>query len=106
LGEEELVGGCVSKELQPSRGDASTETTESSFLTSPFPGWTSVGDVATESMSTKAARGGCHDQADVKWIVIKGLLRGVTDNDTPKGQPAPGWPIGRPGVGRPGVGRP
>ena len=43
--------------------------------------------------------GGCHDQADAKWIVIRGPLRG--HNDTPFGWPTPGWPIGQPGVGQP-----
>jgi hypothetical protein len=54
-----------------------------------------------------AARGGIEvpdkgefqGQADAKWIVIRGPLRG--HNDTPCRRPTPGWPIGRPGVGRP-----
>jgi hypothetical protein len=37
-----------------------------------------------------------HDQADAKWIVIRGLFRG--HNDTPFGPATPGRPIGRPGV--------
>jgi hypothetical protein len=42
-----------------------------------------------------------HDQADAKWIVIKGQLRG--HNDTPFGQPTatPSRTIARPVVGRP-----
>jgi ribosomal protein L21 len=40
-----------------------------------------------------------HDQGDVKWIVIRGQLRG--HNDTPFGWPTPGRPISRPGVRRP-----
>jgi hypothetical protein len=39
------------------------------------------------------------DQADAKWIVIRGPLGG--HNDTPYRQPTPGWPFSRLGVGRP-----
>jgi hypothetical protein len=43
--------------------------------------------------------GEIHDQADAKWIVIRGPSRGR--NDTPCGRPTPGRPIGCPGVGCP-----
>jgi hypothetical protein len=43
-------------------------------------------------------KGDGHDQADAKWILVGGLLRG--HNDTPCGRPTPGRPIRRPGVGR------
>jgi hypothetical protein len=39
------------------------------------------------------------DQADAKWIVIRGQLRG--HNDSPLGWRTPGRPISRHGVGRP-----
>jgi hypothetical protein len=45
--------------------------------------------------------GGCHDQADTEWIVIRGPLRGHTD--TPFRRPTPGRPIGRPGLATLGV---
>jgi hypothetical protein len=47
----------------------------------------------------KENKGEFHDQEDAKWIVIRGQLRG--HNDMPFRQPAPGWPIGRPGSGHP-----
>jgi sodium-dependent multivitamin transporter 6 len=40
-----------------------------------------------------------HDQADAKWIVIRGPLRG--HNDTSSERPTPGRPIGHPEVGCP-----
>ena len=43
--------------------------------------------------------GELHDQADAKWIVIRGLLKG--HNDMRCGRPTPGWPISCPGVGHP-----
>jgi hypothetical protein len=43
--------------------------------------------------------GGCHDQADAEWIVIRRPLR--SHNDMYFGRPTPGRPIGRPGVSRP-----
>jgi hypothetical protein len=42
----------------------------------------------------KSSTGEFHDQADAKWMVIRGPLRG--HSDTPCRQPTPGRKIGRP----------
>jgi hypothetical protein len=56
---------------------------------------------AIEAALTRAKqeKGGCHDQADAEWIVIRRPLKG--HNDMPYGRPTTGRPIGRPGVGYP-----
>jgi hypothetical protein len=45
--------------------------------------------------------GDFHDQADAKWIVIRGPL--TCHNDMPYGRPNPGRPVGHPLVGRYGA---
>jgi hypothetical protein len=44
---------------------------------------------------TEQDGGKFHDQADAKWIVIRGSLSG--HNDTPCGRPTPSRPFGHPG---------
>jgi hypothetical protein len=45
---------------------------------------------------TRAEAGGGWYEADAEWIVIRGRLWG--HNNSPCGQPTPGWPIGSQGV--------
>jgi hypothetical protein len=44
-----------------------------------------------ENNAAVCREGEFHDQADAKWIVIRGLVRG--HNDAPCGRPNPGHPV-------------
>jgi hypothetical protein len=50
------------------------------------------GNSGPQEDGTYIVQGDFQDQADAKWIVIGGLLRG--HNDTPFGWPTPGRPPG------------
>jgi hypothetical protein len=56
-------------------------------------------DGVVVDVSVVSPEGGCLDQADAEWMVIRRPLCG--HNDTPFGWPTADRPIGRPGVGHP-----
>jgi hypothetical protein len=56
-----------------------------------------VSRISGSTLGPSQVAGGCHDEADAKWIIIRGPSMG--HSNTPFGRPTPGRHIGRPGVG-------